>query len=107
MTPIKLYGTVNDSHNNDLFPLLFPRFCVTLTFSPIWSLELYIFSLLSAANQLRRGKVENVCRSEKETPAVLLEGQRVPRAAGKNEYVWDVTHCSMIQIFFFPTIGHI
>lgn len=48
---------------------------------------LYIFSLLSAANQLRRGKVENVCRSEKETPAVLLEGQRVPRAAGKIEYV--------------------
>lgn len=29
-------------------------------------------------NQLRRGKAENVCCSQEETPAVLLEGQRVP-----------------------------
>lgn len=72
-----------------IFFLLFPHFCVL-------SHELYILWLLSSANQLRRGKVENVCRSEKETPALLLEGQRVPRAAGKTKYIWDVTHCSAV-----------
>lgn len=61
-----------------------------------------ILSLLFSANELRRGKVENVCRSEEEAPAVLLEGQRVPRAAGKIKYISDVTHCTDpgLKVFF-------
>ena len=43
------------------------------------------FFLLHLANQRRRGKAADVCGGEKETAAVLLEGQRVPRAAGEIE----------------------
>lgn len=51
-------------HNNNLL----------YKFSLILSDSLYILSLSLPENQLRRGKVENVCRSKKEAAAVLLEG---------------------------------
>ena len=45
-----------------------------------------MLSLLFPANQHRGGKVENVCGGEKENPDVLLEGQRLLRAAGEIQY---------------------
>lgn len=64
----------SNSHNNDFFPPG-PHFFYTHISPNLKSWIVYVFLFFfPSANQLRRGKVENVCRSEEETPALLLEG---------------------------------
>lgn len=70
--------------------VFFFSFCISVLSAAVFSQYLYI---LSSANQLRRGEAENVCCREKETPAVLLEGQRVPRAAGEIKHFLDLGLC--------------
>lgn len=76
----------------------FPHRCSTHIFPNLKSWIVYFWVFFSSANQLRRGKAENVRRREKETAALLLERQRVPRTAGEIKCASDVTQSHAFQV---------
>lgn len=60
---------------------------------------MWIVYLVSSANELRGGEAEDVCGREEEAAALLLEGPRVPRAAGRNmKYIRGVKAASQVVI---------